>query len=98
MGRSELTAFGGCCHEGAAAWPPGTLRALDGLLQPVHRHKAGVKRGPDRCMGRFRGGLTTKIHAAANAAKFLAMIGIATVGIWLRAYESTIWKKLPLIA
>jgi len=38
------------------------------IQRRVHQHAAGSKRGgPDGCMGRSRGGLTTKIHAVVDA-------------------------------
>ncbi len=40
----------------------GDIQMIDSSSVRVHQHAAGSKRGPDRCMGRSRGGLTTKIH------------------------------------
>ncbi|MCC0003823.1 MAG: IS5 family transposase [Methylobacteriaceae bacterium] len=57
----------------------GDLQMVDSSSVRVHQHAANVKRGPDeaqaaagdvtasRCMGRSRGGLTTKIHALVDA-------------------------------
>lgn len=38
---------------------------IDSSVVRVHQHASGV--GGDRCVGRSRGGLTTKIHARVDA-------------------------------
>ncbi|QXC52972.1 transposase (plasmid) [Agrobacterium salinitolerans] len=41
---------------------------IDSSCVRVHQHGANAKRGSaDPCMGRSRGGLTTKIHALVDA-------------------------------
>ena len=54
----------------------GDLQMIDSSSVRVRQHAANVKRGPEaaqgydapaRCMGRSRGGLTTKIHARVDA-------------------------------
>ena len=46
----------------------GNIQMIDSSSVRVHQHAAGSKKGgPDRCMGRSRGGLTTKIHAVVDA-------------------------------
>ena len=44
----------------------GNVQMIDSSIVRVHQHAAGAKRGGDRCMGRSRGGLTTKIHVLAD--------------------------------
>jgi transposase len=45
----------------------GDVQMIDSSMVRVHQHAAAVKkRGHDRCMGRSRGGLTTKIHALVD--------------------------------
>ena len=46
----------------------GDIQMIDSSSVRVHQHAAGSKRGgPDRCMGRSRGGLTKKIHTVVDA-------------------------------
>ena len=45
----------------------GNIQMIDSSSVRVYQHAAGKKRGPGRCMGRSRGGLTTKIHAVVDA-------------------------------
>jgi len=47
----------------------GHIQMIDGTSVRVHHSAATLKKsGPDRCQGRSRGGLTTKIHALTNRA------------------------------
>ncbi|MBI2707578.1 MAG: IS5 family transposase [Proteobacteria bacterium] len=39
----------------------------DGSYVRAHQHASGARRGEERAIGRSRGGLTTKIHLAADA-------------------------------
>jgi transposase len=43
------------------------VQMIDSTSVRVHQHAANSKNHPDRCMGRSRGGLTTKIHALTDA-------------------------------
>ncbi|MGE0769972.1 MAG: IS5 family transposase [Hyphomicrobiaceae bacterium] len=46
----------------------GKIQMIDSSVVRVHQHAAnGKKSGRSRCMGRSRGGLTTKIHALVDA-------------------------------
>ena len=46
----------------------GNMQMIDSSSVRVHQHAAGSNKGsPDRCMGRSRGGLTTKIHTMVDA-------------------------------
>lgn len=45
----------------------GKVQMIDSSSVRVHQHAANKKSGGDRCMGRSRGGLTTKIHALTDA-------------------------------
>lgn len=45
----------------------GDVRMIDGTRVSVHHAAATLKSHPDRCLGRSRGGLTTKIHAPTDA-------------------------------
>ena len=46
----------------------GNVQMIDSFSVRVHQHVAGAKEGgPGRCMGRSRGGLTTKIHLVVDA-------------------------------
>ncbi len=45
----------------------GNVRMIDSSSVRVHQHAAGARSAGDRCMGRSRGGLTTKIHALVDA-------------------------------
>ena len=46
----------------------GDVQMIDSTSVRVHQHAANSKKShPDRCMGRSRGGLTTKIHALTDA-------------------------------
>ncbi|WP_271574366.1 IS5 family transposase [Bradyrhizobium sp. CCBAU 11361] len=45
----------------------GKVQMIDGSVVRVHQHASGVKKSGDRCVGRSRGGLTTKIHARVDA-------------------------------
>ena len=40
---------------------------LDGRIIRVHQHGAGAKKEGPQAIGRWRGGLTTKIHSAVDA-------------------------------
>ncbi len=40
---------------------------VDGSYVRAHQHASGARRGAERAIGRSRGGLTTKIHMAADA-------------------------------
>ena len=44
----------------------GKLQMIDSSIVRVHQHARAQKRGGDRCMGRSRDGLTTKIHALVD--------------------------------
>jgi transposase len=45
----------------------GQVQMIDSSIVRVHQHGAAAKRGGrDRCVGRSRGGLTTKIHALVD--------------------------------
>jgi transposase len=45
----------------------GDVRMIDGTSVRVHHSAATLKKShPDRCLGRIRGGLTTKIHALTD--------------------------------
>jgi transposase len=45
----------------------GDVRIIDGTSVRVHHSTATLKKShPDRCLGRSRGGLTTKIHALTD--------------------------------
>src|SRR5476651_1777731 len=45
----------------------GNIRMIDGTSVRVHHLAATLKKNhPDRCLGRSRGGLTTKIHALTD--------------------------------
>ncbi len=45
----------------------GDIQMIDTTTVRVHQHAANLKKNhPDRCMGRSRGGLTTKVHALAE--------------------------------
>ncbi len=45
----------------------GDVQMIDTSVVRVHQQGATGKRGRDRCVGRSRGGLTTKIHALVDA-------------------------------
>ncbi|WP_128948244.1 IS5 family transposase [Bradyrhizobium nanningense] len=45
----------------------GKVQMIDSSIVRVHQHASGVKKSGDRCVGRSRGGLTTKIHARVDA-------------------------------
>ncbi|WP_311974237.1 IS5 family transposase [Bradyrhizobium glycinis] len=45
----------------------GKVQMIDSSVVRVHQHASGVKKSGDRCVGRSRGGLTTKIHARVDA-------------------------------
>ena len=46
----------------------GNAQMIDSTSVRVHQHAANSKKAtPDRCMGRSRGGLTTKVHALTDA-------------------------------
>src|ERR1700704_5244423 len=46
----------------------GNVQMIDSTSVSVHQHGANSKKShPDRCMGRSRSGLTTKIHALTDA-------------------------------
>ncbi|WP_332719928.1 IS5 family transposase, partial [Pelagibacterium mangrovi] len=54
--------------EAVSAAFEGDLQMIDSSCVRVHHHGATPKKGdPNRCMGRSRGGLTTKIHALVDA-------------------------------
>src|SRR5271166_3418272 len=44
----------------------GEVQMIDTSIVRVHQQGATAKRGQDRCLGRSRGGLTTKIHALVD--------------------------------
>jgi transposase len=46
----------------------GAIQMIDASSIRVHRHAANAKKRRSGCMGRSRGGLTTKIHALVDAA------------------------------
>ncbi|WP_292051220.1 IS5 family transposase [Mesorhizobium sp.] len=45
----------------------GKVQMIDTSIVRVHQQDATVKGGQDHCLGRSRGGLTTKIHALVDA-------------------------------
>ena len=45
----------------------GKVQMIDSSIVRVHQHASGVKKSGVRCVGRSRGGLTTKIHARVDA-------------------------------
>ena len=47
---------------------------LDSTIIGVHQHGAGEKKEGPQAIGRWRGGLTTKIHSAVDANDFIQMI------------------------
>jgi len=47
---------------------------LDSTIIGVHQHGAGAKKEGPQAIGRWRGGLTTKIHSAVDANDFIQMI------------------------
>ncbi|MFG1316903.1 IS5 family transposase, partial [Xanthobacter autotrophicus] len=54
--------------EAVSAAYDGDIVMIDSSCVRVHQHGAAIKKGDDdRCMGRSRGGLTTKIHALVDA-------------------------------
>src|SRR6266567_1781078 len=54
--------------EAVTAAHDGDVQMIDSSSVRVHQHAAStIESGGDRCMGRSRGGLTTKIHALTDA-------------------------------
>jgi transposase len=54
--------------EAVTAAHDGDVQMIDSSSVRVHQHAANtIESGGDRCMGRSRGGLTTKIHALTDA-------------------------------
>jgi transposase len=45
----------------------GDIQMIDSTSVRAHQQAATAKRGRDHCLGRSRGGLTTKIHAVVDA-------------------------------
>lgn len=45
----------------------GDVQMIDTSVVRVHQQGATAKRGVDRCLGRSRGGFTTKLHALVDA-------------------------------
>ena len=65
----------------------GDIQMIDSSSVRVHQHAAGSKEGgPDRCMGRSRGGLTTKIHAVVAAGGLPLRYALSPV----HAHDSTL--------
>jgi transposase len=53
---------------GTTAAHDGEIQMIDSTSVRAHRHAATAKKGgPDHCLGRSRGGLTTKIHVVVDA-------------------------------
>ncbi|WP_125853634.1 IS5 family transposase, partial [Rhizobium anhuiense] len=53
--------------EAIAGSPTGSVKMIDGTSVRVHHSAATLRAShPDRCLGRSRGGLTTKIHALTD--------------------------------
>ncbi len=54
--------------EAVTAGQNGDLQMIDSSSVRVHQHAANTREsGEERCMGRSRGGLTTKIHALTDS-------------------------------
>jgi transposase len=58
------------------ARPARTLRPAHHLLQPLRAMAKGKKGGADHCLGRSRGGLTTKIHVVVDAQGLPIRLGV----------------------
>ena len=54
----------------------GDVQMIDSSSVRVHQHAGWLKRGGIRCMGRSRGGLTTKIHAVVDAKGLPIRLGL----------------------
>jgi len=77
----------------------GDIQMIDSTSVRTHQQSATAKRGSaDHCLGRSRGGLTTSKlkHFRGVATRYdkvatnlLAMVQLASIRLWLRAYEST---------
>lgn len=88
----------------------GDVRMIDGTSVRVHHSAVALKKShPDRCLGRSRGGRTTRIHALTDdiqaAAELLGDIRKGTMVLadraydadWLRdlLFEQVAWANIP---
>jgi len=81
----------------------GTIQMIDSTSIRVYQQAATAKSGvADHCLGRSRGGLTTKIHVVVDAQGLPIRLGLtagqahdghASIRLWLRAYESTAYTN-----
>lgn len=64
------------------------MQMIDTSIVRVHQHEACIAGNREQQIGRSRGGLTSKIHVVVDA-DYLAIVKLASIRLWLRAYEST---------
>lgn len=72
----------------------GKVQVIDTSVVRVHQQRATAKEDRNHCLGRSRGGLTTKIRALftpedKRAENYIAALKLVAVRIWLRDNEST---------
>jgi transposase len=56
----------------------GDIQMIDGTSVRAHQAGRDSKRGADHCLGRSRGGLTTKIHVVVDAQGLPIRLGLTT--------------------
>jgi hypothetical protein len=78
--------------DAVSAAQDGNIQMIGSSSVRVHQHAANSKSGGDRCMGRSRGGLTTKIHVLADAKGLLLELVLPGQAARLSRRGEAAWK------
>jgi len=62
--------------DAISATHDGNIQMIDSTSVRAHQQAATAKRGADHCLGRSRGGLTTKIHVVVDAQGLPIRLGL----------------------
>jgi transposase len=62
--------------ESITATHDGEIQMIDSTSVRAHQQAATAKGGPDHCLGRSRGGLTTKIYVVVDAQGLPIRLGL----------------------
>ena len=80
-----------------AATHDAAVQMIDTSIVRVHQHAACITRNRKQAMGRFRGGLTSKIHAVVDTNGLPVRLALTAGEDWIRALvaEKGEWANIP---